>query len=54
MSFTYPVVEKIEGSKGGIGRKRTDTTKGEKRTKGQTMIYKTLRGKLKIEQHKSQ
>jgi hypothetical protein len=55
MSSTYPVVENIEDSTGGIRRRRTDTTKGEqKRTKGQTMIYKTLRRKLKIEQHKSQ
>ena len=33
MSSTYPVVEKIEGSKGGIRRRRTDTRKGEKKNK---------------------
>jgi hypothetical protein len=31
MSSTYPVVEHIEGSKGGIRRRRTYTTKGEKK-----------------------
>jgi hypothetical protein len=31
MSSTYPVVEKIEGSKGGIRRRRTDTIMGEKK-----------------------
>ena len=31
MSSTYPVVEKIEGSKGGIRRRKKDTTKGEQK-----------------------
>ena len=31
MSSTYPDVEKIEGSKGGIRRRRTDTIKGGKK-----------------------
>jgi hypothetical protein len=33
MSSTYPDVEKIEGSKGGLRRRRTDTIKGEKKNK---------------------
>jgi hypothetical protein len=31
MSSTYPVVEKIEVSKGGIRRRKKDTTKGEQK-----------------------
>jgi hypothetical protein len=31
MSSTYPVVEKIEGSKGGIIIRRKDTTMGEEK-----------------------
>jgi hypothetical protein len=31
MSSTYPVVKKIEVSKGGIRRRRKDTTMGEKK-----------------------
>ena len=31
MSSTYPVVEKIEESKGGIRRRRKDTIMGEKK-----------------------
>ena len=43
----------IKSSKSKEDRQCNGKKKGEKETKGQTIIYKTLHGKLKIKQHES-
>ena len=44
----------VKGIIRNVHRRNTDNTVAKsRRTKGQTTIYKTLHGKLKIEQHES-